>query len=108
MSSYWAVRKSSSPASPQHLRERFREMPKNSHIYSSSNLRRLIRVPIAPDYDEACNTLATHPEDQPEFGNRRKVRTEEVTYGTPTGHKSLRLDFLQSHEESDGSSVASS
>ncbi|KAF4670995.1 hypothetical protein FOZ61_006813 [Perkinsus olseni] len=110
MPSFWAVRKSSSPASPQHLRERLCEMPKNSHIYSPSNLRRLVRVPIAPDYDEACDALATHPEEQPEFGNRRKVRTEKVCFGTPTGHKNLRLDFLHSHNEdgSDGSTVTSS
>ncbi|KAF4667476.1 hypothetical protein FOL47_003554 [Perkinsus chesapeaki] len=99
MPSHWAVRKSSSPASPQHLRERLNEMPKSSHIYSPSNLRRLIRVPIAPDYDEACNELASHPEEQPEFGNTRKVRTEEVCYGTPKAHKTLRLDFLQGHDE---------
>ncbi|KAF4723743.1 hypothetical protein FOZ63_027217 [Perkinsus olseni] len=109
MPSFWAVRKSSSPASPQHLRERLCEMPKNSHIYSPSNLRRLVRVPIAPDYDEACDALATHPEEQPEFGNRRKVRTEKVCFGTPTGHKNLRLGFLHSHnEDSDGSTVTSS
>ncbi|KAF4688847.1 hypothetical protein FOZ60_002365 [Perkinsus olseni] len=109
MPSFWAVRKSSSPASPQHLRERLCEMPKNSHIYSPSNLRRLVRVPIAPDYDEACDALATHPEEQPEFGNRRKVRTEKVCFGTPTGHKNLRLDFLHSHnEDSDGSTTEES